>query len=125
MGSAQILPTGSVAYQRWNGPASAAPGAARPGLLLRDSDRYNQLGGSVGGPIWKNRVFAFFSYEGQSENTPATSPGWYTTSQLASLAPSGSIASTFLNFKGATVLGTVDGSANCYDAGLALASSPM
>jgi hypothetical protein len=122
---AQITRPGLDAYQRWNGPASAAPGAARPGLLLRDSDRYNQLGGSVGGPIWKNRVFAFFSYEGQSENTPATSTGWYTTSQLASLAPSGSIASTFLNFKGATVLGTVDGSANCYDAGLALASSPM
>ncbi len=121
---AQITRPGLDAYQRWNGAASAAPGAARPGLLLRDSDRYNQMGGSLGGPIWKNRVFAFFAYEGQSENTPTTSTGWYTTSALAGLAPSGSIASTYLNFPKASVLGTVVGTANCNDAGLALPSSP-
>ncbi len=61
-------------------------------------DRYNQFGGSIGGPIWKNRIFAFFNYEGQSQNIPATSTGWYATSALAQLAPSGSIASTYLNF---------------------------
>jgi hypothetical protein len=121
----QITRPGLDAYQRWNGPASAEPGAARPGLLLRDSNRYNQFGGSAGGPIWKNKIFAFFAYEGQSENTPASSTGWYTTSALAGLAPSGSIASTYLNFPKATVLGTVSQSANCYDAGLALATSPM
>jgi Carboxypeptidase regulatory-like domain len=119
----QITRPGLDAYQRWNGAASVAPGAARPGLLLRDSDRYNQLGGSVGGPIWKNRVFAFFDYEGQSENTPATSTGWYTTSALAGLAPSGSIASTYLSYKGAAVNGTVSGTATCADAGLAAPGS--
>ena len=75
--------------------------------LLKDTDRYNQLGGSIGGPIWKNRVFAFFSYEGTEPDHPATGTGWYPTSQLAALAPAGSIASTFLNFPGAGVLGTV------------------
>ncbi|MGA9672322.1 MAG: TonB-dependent receptor, partial [Terracidiphilus sp.] len=118
---------GLNAYQRWNGPSSVEAFDPVTGVkktpdergLLRDSDRYNQLGGSVGGPIWKNKIFAFFNYEGQSLNTPATGSGWYyVASALAPLAPSGSIASTYLNFKGAAVLGTLIGSANCSDAGL-------
>jgi hypothetical protein len=121
---AQITRPGLNAYQRWNGPASVSAGTPAARGLLRDTDRYNQFGGSVGGPIWKNKVFAFFAYEGQSENTPATSTGWYTTSALNSLAPSGSIATTLLNYKGGNVLGTVIGSVNCYDAGLATASTP-
>ena len=80
--------------------------------LLRDQDRYNQLGGSIGGPIWKNRVFAFFAYEGQSQSIQATSTQWFPTSALASLAPANSIASTFLNFPGAAVSGTVIASTN-------------
>jgi hypothetical protein len=122
---AQITRPGLNAYQRWNGPSSvAAVGASGNKLtpeergLLRDTDRYNQFGGSVGGPIWKNKVFAFFNYEGQSQNVPATGTGWFATSALAPLAPSGSIASTYLNFKGAAVLGTVIASATCKDAGL-------
>jgi hypothetical protein len=115
----QVVRPGLNAYQRWNGPASAAPGAARPGLLQRDTDRYNQLGGSVGGPIWKNKVFAFFNYEGQSQNSSSTGSGWYyDAAALAPLAPSGSIASTYLNFKGAGVLGTLIATATCSDAGL-------
>ncbi len=101
------------AYQRWNGPASVAPGTPAERGLLRDSDRYNQLGGSAGGPIWKNRVFAFFSYEGQSQTVPATGTGWYmNAAALAPIAPASSIASTYLNFPGAGVLGTLIGSAN-------------
>jgi Carboxypeptidase regulatory-like domain len=127
----QIMRPGLNAYQRWNGPSSVASvGSNGQELtpsergLTRDESRYNQWGGSLGGPIWKNKIFAFFNYEGQSENTSTTSTGWYTTSQLAPLAPSGSIASTFLNYKGASVNGTVIGSANCYDAGLAPQTSP-
>jgi hypothetical protein len=122
----QVVRPGLDAYQRWNGPSSVAstgPGGVKltpqQRGLLRDSDRYNQIGGSVGGPIWRNRGFAFFNYEGQSLNTPSTGSGWYyTPSTLAPLAPSGSIASTYLNFKGAAVLGTVIASANCQTAGL-------
>ena len=66
-----------------------------------------QLGGSAGGPIWKNRIFAFFNYEGQSQTVPATGTGWYPTAALAGLAPSNSIASTYLHFPKAGVLGTV------------------
>ena len=122
----QINRPGLNAYQRWNGPSSVQAYDPKTGAkltpeargLLRDTDRYNQLGGSIGGPIWKNRVFAFFNYEGQSQSVPATSTGWYYTSALAGLAPTNSIASTYLNFKGAGILGTVIASATCTDAGL-------
>jgi hypothetical protein len=118
---AEINRPGLNAYQRWNGPQSVAPGKPAARGLLRDTDRYNQFGGSVGGPIWKNKLFAFFNYEGQSENTAATSTGWYTTSALASLAPSGSIAATILGYKGGNVIGTVISSANCSTLGLSSA----
>jgi len=121
---AEIARPGLNAYQRWNGAASVAPcGSAQTCTpadrgLLRDENRYNQFGGSVGGPIWKNKVFAFFNYEGQSENTPLTSTGWLATPALAPLAPSGSIAAGYLNFKGAKPLGTVITSVNCGNANL-------
>ena len=71
----QIARPGLNAYQRWNGPTSVQSNDPVTGAkltpaqrgLLRDQDRYNQWGGSIGGPIWKNRVFAFFAYEGQSQ----------------------------------------------------------
>jgi hypothetical protein len=122
----QINRPGLNAYQRWNGPASVQSVDSNTGDkltpeargLLRNTDRYNQLGGSIGGPIWKNKVFAFFNYEGQSQNVPGTSTGWYSTSALAALAPPSSIASTYLNFKGASVLGSVIASVTCGNAGL-------
>ncbi len=122
----QITRPGLNAYQRWNGPSSAQSIDPTTGDklspsergLLRDEDRYNQMGGSIGGPIWKNKVFAFFAYEGQSQTVPATSTQWFPTSALTPLAPANSIAATYLNFKGAAVLGTVIASVNCADAGL-------
>ena len=122
----QITRPGLNAYQRWNGPSSeqafdpvtGAKLTASARGLLRDDDRYNQMGGSIGGPIWKNRVFAFFAYEGQSQTVPGTSTQWFPTSALTALAPANSIASTYLNFKGAAVLGTVIGSTTCAANGL-------
>jgi hypothetical protein len=121
----QIVRPGLNAYQRWNGQSSVqstdstgaklSPSARG---LLRDQDRYNQLGGSIGGPIWKNKIFAFFAYEGQSQSISTTSTQWFPTAALAQQAPANSIASTFLNFKGAAVSGTVIASTTCLDAGL-------
>lgn len=122
----QISRPGLNAYQRWNGPNSVqafdpATGAkltATERGLLRDTDRYNQLGGSVGGPIWKNRIFAFFAYEGQSQTVPTTSTQWFPTSAFNGLAPANSISHTYLNFKGSNVAGTAIGSVTCASAGL-------
>ena len=83
----QVTRPGLNAYQSWNGPQSVQAFDPVTGVkltpaergLLRDEDRYNQLGGSIGGPIWKNRVFAFFSYEGQSQTIPASSTQWFPT----------------------------------------------
>jgi hypothetical protein len=123
---AQFNRPGLNAYQRWNGPSSVQSTDPITGAKLtpeerglqRDTNRYNQLGGSIGGPIWKNRIFAFFNYEGQSQNTTSTGTGWYAASSLAGLAPSGSIASSLLNFKGAAVLSAGILPATCKDAGL-------
>jgi hypothetical protein len=122
----QIARPGLNAYQRWNGPSSVQSTDPVTGAkltpaqrgLLRDQDRYNQWGGSIGGPIWKNRIFAFFAYEGQSQSIQTTSTQWFPTAAFAGLAPPNSISSTYLNFKGAAVAGTVIGSTTCAFAGL-------
>ena len=94
---------GLNAYQKYNGPGSLSPGTAAERGLLRDTQRFNQYGGSVGGPILKNRLFAFFAYETQRNNSNVTSTGWYETPAFAALAPANSIAKTFLTFPGAGV----------------------
>ena len=122
----QITRPGLNAYQRWNGPGSVQAFDPTTGQkltpaqrgLLRDEDRYNQLGGSIGGPIWKDKIFAFFAYEGQSQTIPASSVEWFLTSAFAGLAPANSISSTYLGFPGAKVAGSVIGSATCQNAGL-------
>ncbi len=106
--------------------------AHRPGLnafqpfngldqkVRRDENRFNQFGGSVGGPIWKNKVFAFFNYETvRQPNSSSTDNGWYETPAFAASAPAGSIAATYLNFPGSTVVSTGINPSTCADVGLA------
>ena len=121
----QLTRPGLNAYQRWNGPGSAQAfnpdGSKKTPAergLLRDEDRYNQWAGSIGGPIWKDKIFAFFAYEGQSQSIPATSVQWFPTSAFNGLAPANSISSIYLGFPGSKVAGTVIGSVTCQDAGL-------
>jgi Carboxypeptidase regulatory-like domain/TonB dependent receptor len=64
---------GLDAFQRWNGPF---------GQPQRDSNRFNQFGGSIGGPIRKNHLFAFFSYESLRNGSVGQGTGWYVTPQL-------------------------------------------
>ena len=67
---------------------------------LRDNSKFNQFGGSVGGPIWKNKIFAFFNYETVREpNARSVGSGWYDTPQFDALASAGGpIAAQYLNF---------------------------
>lgn len=109
---------GLNAYQRYNGPGSYNTGTPAERGLLKDTQQFNQYGGSLGGPIWKNRVFAFFAYETERNNSQVTGTGWYDTSAFDQLAPSGSIASTYLSFAGAGVSSKGMINQTCADAGL-------
>jgi hypothetical protein len=94
---------GLNAYQPYNGPGSLQPGTPAERGLLKDTQQFNQIGGSVGGPIWKDRIFAFFAYETIRNSSSTTATGWYDTSAFDALAPANSIASKFLTFPGAGV----------------------
>jgi hypothetical protein len=83
---------GLDAYQAWNGPNNAP--------TFRDTDRFNQFGGSLGGPMLHNKLFGFFSYETLRDDSVATALGWYETPQFLSMAPKGSIASKLLTYPG-------------------------
>ncbi|HEY1807080.1 MAG TPA: carboxypeptidase regulatory-like domain-containing protein [Acidobacteriaceae bacterium] len=98
---------GLNAYQRWNGLGSnqaptgignAARAASRG--VLRNEERFNQYGGSLGGPLWKNKVFGFFAYETAPLSSLSTSDGWYETSQFDKLAGVGPVASKYLGYPG-------------------------
>ncbi len=50
------------------------PGATnRDGTLLRNKLRWNMFGGTVGGPVFKNKLFFFFDYQGQRFDHPSSS----------------------------------------------------
>ena len=91
---------GLNAYQRWNGPSSEGPGTPAARGLLRDESRFNQFGGSVGGPFWKNKLFGFFAYESIRNGSVATADAFYETPQFDQAGPAGSIANSLLTFPG-------------------------
>jgi hypothetical protein len=92
---------GLNAYQRWNGLGSANPGTPASRGLNRDDTDTNNDGASLGGPIWKNKIFAFLNFEQSPESNNSTAQGWYETPQFDQLTmPSGSISSTYLTYPG-------------------------
>lgn len=109
---------GLNSYQRYNSPSSLTPGTPAQRGLLRDEQRFNQMGGSVGGPLWKNHVFGFFAYETERNHSNVTGTGWYDTAAFDGLAPSGSIAANYLSFPGNRVSSSGMITATCSEAGL-------
>src|SRR5581483_4967701 len=98
------------AYQPYNGEGNP---------VVRDNNHFEQFGGSIGGPIWKNKVFAFFNYETVREpNSNIQGNGWYDTPAFDALAPAASIAEKYLSFLGNRVIGTLDPNATGQTAGL-------
>jgi Carboxypeptidase regulatory-like domain/TonB dependent receptor len=101
---------GLNAFQRFNGEGNS---------VLRDNNRFNQFGGGLGGPIWKNKIFFYFNYETVREpNSSSVGNGWYETSTFDASAPSGSIAAKYLTFPGAGVVSTGINPSTCANAGL-------
>jgi hypothetical protein len=100
---------GLNAYQPFNGEGNSD---------LRDESRFNQIGGSIGGPIIKNKLFAFFSYETIREHTNSIGNEWGDTAAFDALAPSGSIASALVNYPGNAILNSGLNSSTCADIGL-------
>ena len=110
---------GLNAYQKWNGVSSDLPGTPAQRGLNRDESRFNQYGGSLGGPIWKNRIFAFFAFETSPLSASSTSQNWYETSQFdSSAATPGSIAAQYLSFPGNAVATNAIVPRNCGNIGL-------
>lgn len=91
---------GLNAYQPFFGTADS------PRTPQRNNNRFNQWGGSVGGPILKNKLFVFFAYETIRNNGINTSNGWFETAALLKSAPSGSLASRYGAFPGEGVSAT-------------------
>jgi len=86
---------GLNATQRWCGPTCAPSTAnARDNILSRD------YFGSVGAPVWKNKVFAFFSFDHLRTSGTYRAQNWVETPQFISSLPAGSIAAKLFAVKG-------------------------
>ncbi|MDR3737446.1 MAG: TonB-dependent receptor [Terracidiphilus sp.] len=106
---------GLNAYQRWN------PGGVK--AVQRDTAKYNEFGGTVGGPILPNKVFFFFGYDTVRNTGTVEGSGWYDTASLDSSSTSGTVANKFLTVKGVSAVysnileGAADGN-DCAKIGL-------
>ena len=107
---------GLNSFQKYNGYGKS---------VTKNTSEFNDFGGTVGGPILKDKLFGFFSYETLRQPQSAnTVQGWYQTPQYMALAaPGGSAAEKFLTFPGSSptagsvLMGAGDGH-TCGDIGL-------
>ena len=88
---------GLNAFQKWGGPHGEAP--------QRVSRLLSQEAGSIGGPILKNKLFFFFSYEGQRNKQTSLGTLWVETPELVNAIRTqrpNSLATQFLGYPGMT-----------------------
>jgi hypothetical protein len=105
---------GLNAYQRYNGPGIP---------VQKDIDRFNQWAGGIGGPVVRNHLFFFFSYETLRNSTASLSDNWYETPQFLAAAKGvpNSIGSKIAGYPGEGVSFNAIIPRTCADAGF---SSP-
>jgi hypothetical protein len=118
---------GSMFFKRNSPGLNAKQDFVQAGTAIRESpQRVNQLlsqwGGSIGGPILKNRLFGFFSYETIRKSSSSNVAHWFETPEFVAavktLRPN-SIAAQILNFPGMTPPRVAKALApTCADAGL-------
>ena len=88
--------------------------------MNRDDERTNNYGGSLGGPIWKNKIFAFFNYETSPLSARQPRKIGMTTPQFDSTAATtGSIAAKYLSYPGEVAANATLVAENCGQIGLA------
>lgn len=112
---------GLNAYQRWNGYVPGVTASSTPAQkgVNRDDERTNNYGGSIGGPFWRNKIFAFFNYETSPEVASTTAQGWYETPAFdRTAAKPGSIAAKYLAYPGEAVASNSLISQTCAQIGL-------
>jgi len=110
---------GLDAFTKYNGYNSNGLGCKKPCGNVRDDNRFNDWGGTVGGPILRNRIFFFFSYETLTNNAQQTTGGnWYETPEFRALAASGTNAAAFLSFPGVAPNGGTIVDHTCSNIGL-------
>src|ERR1700686_1083791 len=88
------------AFNKYGGPTTGTT----PVPPVRVNNNFRQFGASVGGPIFKDKLFFFFSYEGlRSTGHDVSTPTWVETPQFRNLIISdrpGSIAEAILSSPG-------------------------
>lgn len=88
---------GLNSFQDWGGPHGEAP--------QRVNRRLTQTAGSLGGPILKNKLFFFFSFETQQSHQTDLRTHWVETPELVDAIRTqrpNSLAAQFLDFPGMT-----------------------
>jgi hypothetical protein len=70
------------AFENYQNEAFFARDTFLPAASAKPKDRFNQFGGSLGGPIIRNRLFFFTTYEGYRENTGIVLTATVPTQQL-------------------------------------------
>jgi hypothetical protein len=109
------------AFNKYHGPSGALPS--------RVNNKFRQFGTSIGGPVRKDKLFFFFSYEGlRSNNLDISSGTWVETAdfrqRVASLRQ-GSVAAQVLTSPGvAPRIANVLTNATCADANITNPAPP-